>query len=343
MMPSTNFQLPRVCRTVLLAAVVILAAAKPSLAASLVQQAGGSVYVAFNLDPASLKTNTDWTNSLIFHHPICQFDTGRAVIRRDMEEMVSHGQRKIATDLWHARLPASTDCGGFLLNSRGGEFQMNILHNLRSFVALAGEVGFNEVQLRFDPLSRNDPMLWKAWDESLFEENQSIILTTIDALKNIEKPKVFFDLGGELGGAFKVPFVRNYVQRIWRAAMEHTDLDHTVGFSIAYAPGKIQHYIEWLREIGPLPNGLSLTIYQQPYDRLSSAIREARASGYDPPHFLIQETYYDDAMEYEAFVRAARDQKAIIRAIMQWPVVPGVKAHISEGRTPLFVYHPQER
>jgi hypothetical protein len=41
-----------------------------------IEQVGGSVYVAFNLQPDRLKSTVDWTNSEVFHHPIGQFHAG---------------------------------------------------------------------------------------------------------------------------------------------------------------------------------------------------------------------------------------------------------------------------
>jgi len=307
-------------------------------AAPVVEEAGGSVYVAFDLHPDELKGTKTWADNRVFHHPICQFRVGQTTIKRDMMEMFAHGQRKIATNLWHTGLREGIDCAGFLLNSRSGRFAPQVLDNLRQFVSLAGSIGFNEVQLRFAPLSVNAPATWKEWNETVFQENLSVILTTIDALHSVGGPKVMFDLGGELGGMVRIPFMRTYVQRTWIAALKHTDVDHTDGFSIAYAPGKIAQYVQSLREVGPVPRELSLTIYRNPYSQMSAAAQEAQAAGYSPPRFMIQETYYHDPSEYEEFVRAARNQRTIIRTIMQWPVVPDRKTNISEATTPLYDY-----
>jgi hypothetical protein len=253
--------------------------------------------------------------------------------------MFAGGQRKIATNLWHARISAEADCAGFLLNSRGGRFSSSIQKNLIAFVKLAGEIGFDEVQLRFDPLWVNVPRVWKTWDEGLFQENLSLILTTIDLLHGITRPKIFFDLGGEFGGVVWGTVMPRYTQRVWAAALQHTDLDHTDGFSIAYSPGAIERYVEWIRAVGPLPRELSLTIYPNPYQGLTAAAKEARANGYASPRFLIQETFYDDPAEYRDFVRAAEEQHVTIRVIMQWPVKAGGKG-ITEATTPAYVYGP---
>lgn len=301
-----------------------------------VREAGGSVYLSYDLDPEALSPGRGWLDSAVFHTPACQFQNGRDVIRQDLTAMYAHGQRKIGTDLWHARLSGGDVCRGFLLNSSGGAFRPSVIRNLRDFVSLAGSIGFNEVQIRFAPLSVNTPMVWDRWRESLFQENLSVISSTIKALSGIADPKIIYDLGGELGGARKTPFIRPYVQRLWPAALRVTDLDHTYGFSIAYAAGKLASCIEWLRAAGPLPNEFAVDIYDEPYQRMRRAAEEARSNGIAAPVFIVQESYYNNKTEYAALIRGAADGGASIRTIMQWPRVPGGRRHISERATPRY-------
>lgn len=243
---------------------------------------------------------------------------------------------KIGTDLWHARLPNRGACHGFLLNSTGGAFQPSVIHNLLDFVSLAGSIGFEEVQIRFVPLSANTPLAWVAWRESFFDENLSVVLSTIKAMAGVSKPRMIYDLGGELGGARKTPFVRDYVQRMWPVALRAAGFEHTYGFSVAYASGKLSDYIGWLRAVGPLPREFAVDIYEEPYRRMRLAAEEARRSGIENPTFIVQESYYNDKREYAALIQGAADGGGSIRTIMQWPRVPGGHRHISESMTPLY-------
>lgn len=316
--------------------------------ADAISEWGGSNYVTTGLNINRLNNDEDWKNSDIFKTPACNLQPNRDLLQRDLSNLRASGQRKIALMLWHTDTDDANDCKGFLLRSHGGGFSPQVMDNLKQFLQIAAQLGFEEVQIRFAPMGKSWPKVWDSWDESKFKENWSLIRSTVSALQSIKSPRVVYDLNAELGGPTAPGCVqcREYVRRLWQVYTAEFGSKNSYGFSIAYAPDRLGRLIEDLRTSGPLPDYYAIDIYADP-DRVGTAIdtlsREAVQKGISTPEFLIQETYYADNEVYQSLVAAARRNHVIFRAIMQWPQTRGSnRKHISVPETPDYLYVPAQ-
>jgi len=332
----------------LLRGILLLLISLPSgtALADAVLEWGGSNYVASGLNLQRLNNDADWRNTDVFKTPACTLQSNRDLLQQNLSNLRAHGQRKVALVLWHSDTDNTGDCKGFLLRSHGGEFSPQVMDNLRVFLQLATRLRFEEVQIRFAPMGKSWPREWKSWDESVFQENWSLIRSTAAALQSIKSPRVVYDLDAELGGLTAPGCVQcpEYVRRMWRVYTAEFGNQNTYGFSIAYAPGRLARLIDDLRASGPLPAYYAIDIYAEP-ERIGTAIdtlaREATQKGVAAPEFLIQETYYADQGVYQSLVAAARRNHVTFRAIMQWPQTRGSnRKHISVPETPEYLYVP---
>jgi len=316
--------------------------------AGTVSEWGGSNYVVFGLNLDLLNDEADWQRSDIFKTPTCHFQSNRELMLNDLSNLREHGQRKVALVLWHASLDAHVDCNGFLLRSTGGAFSPQVIANLKLLLQLTAKLGFDEVQIRFAPMGKNFPKEWKSWDESMFQENWSLIKSTVSTLQLTSVPRIVFDLGGELGGLSAPGCAQcpEYVSRMWQVYTTEFGTENTYSFSVAYAPGRLALLIDQLRSAGPLPKIYGIDLYRDPEKvgvAISRLAKEARLKGIETPEILIQETYYADQEMYQALVAAARQNNIKIRAIMQWPQVRGSnRKHISVPSTPDYLYFPAQ-
>ena len=301
-------------------------------------QNGGSNYVAIDLDPGKLTDPARWRDNAVFHSPACATLSNQGAVRRDLVAMRRGGQRKLAVMVWYAHLRLPGACHGYLVNVASAQAASVIRDNIAQLARIAGSVGFDEMQIRFAPQWTDDPVAWTRWDERLFQDDLALVQRVIGSVRTDAGLRLVYDLGVELGGITRTPFVAEYVKRLWRAAEPLTGPDGSYGFSIPVAPGRLANEIAWLKEAGPLPTEFALDIYDDPARLLRLAAREAQQAGIAHPVFIIQETYYDGAGERARLVAAARETGATIRTVMQWPKAAGSAARISESTTPSYVY-----
>lgn len=307
---------------------------------------GGSNYVASGLDTTLLNSDAEWRNTNIFRTPACTLQSTREQIQHNLSNLRAHGQRKLALILWHTDTDTDADCKGFLLQSRGGHFPPQVIENLKLFLEIAAQQHFEEVQIRFAPMGKNWPKAWNSWDEAMFQNDWSVIRSTVSALQTSSSPRIVYDLGAELGGLAAPGCMQcsTYVRRLWREYTDTFGTQNTYGFSIAYAPGRLARLIEDMRASGSVPAYFALDIYADP-DRIGTIVdtllKEATHNGVASPEFLIQETYYADQGVYDSLVSAARRDHVTLRAIMQWPQTRGSnRKHVSVSETPDYLYVP---
>ena len=301
-------------------------------------QNGGSNYVAIDLDPGKLTSPAGWRDNAVFRSPSCATLGNEGAVRRDLVSMYRGGQRKLAVVVWYAHLRQPGPCHGYLVNVASTQAAHVVQDNLIQLARIAGSAGFDELQIRFAPQWLDDPVTWRGWDEALFQDDLTLIEGVIRSVRPSAGLRIKYDLGVELGGITRTPFVADYVKRLWRAAEPLTGPDGSYGFSIPFAAGRLTREIAWLREAGPLPTEFALDIYDHPARLLSLAAREAQQGGIAHPVFIIQETYYGEADERTQLAAAAREAGATIRTVMQWPKTASSPARISESTTPSYVY-----
>jgi hypothetical protein len=324
----------------LVSALVLLA--PPAATAGTVQEVGGSDFVTVATDPDRLVGDENWRSNAVFRTPACQYDTETAEVDRRLHAMRQAGQRKLGLILWFARLHASPECAGFLINSSGGHLPPRVLANLERLIQAAGTLGFDEVQVRFAPMVHNWPTEWTAWEEATYAENWELISSTIAATARSTGPHVVYDLSAELAG-FRAPGCSQcelYVHRLWSDYTRKFSPEDSYGFSVAMpAGGRVERLLADLKQAGPLPAELAIDTYDIAHPGLLSTAEEMRSEDVHLP-VLIQETLYDDAEMYQALITQARQNGLQLKAIMQWPLTAGRHRHISEPETPAYIYWP---
>ena len=326
-----------------LGAVIILFAAAALCApafSGVIEQTGGSNYLAIGADASLIGDSSNWKNSAVFRTPACQYDTLRAQADAQLQQMRNQGQKKLALVLWFADLRKAGDCAGFLLNSTAGRFSDGVIKNLQDFLAHASSIGYDEVQIRFAPLWKNAPWTWGAWDPDLYNQNWSVIRQTIAATRNTPGLHVIYDLGVEQGGRDPVRFPQNspYVQKLWADYLKVFPRKDCDGFSIAMAPGRVRLALQDMLAAGQPPAELAIDTYNSRDPKIALAESEMRSLGLSLP-ILIQETAYDDPQMYLAIARDAASSGAVIRAVMQWPGLEGNKTMLPLA--PTYVYSPR--
>jgi hypothetical protein len=311
-----------------LALLTVLFRAGPAIAN---EMADGMNYVVVNPDLNRLREDSAWRDSQIFVTPGCGYDTASDRIQADLRRMRSAGLTKLGLIIWHMAHSTAAECSGFTVGSNGGRFPRRFLQNIALFLEQAKADGYDEVQIRFAPMGANSPYKWKGWDENKFDENWSVIRTTVAQLKLGRTPRLIFELGAEFAGTTCGACLA-YVTRMWKNYVDVFGSGDSYGFSVAVAPGRVTRLIQTLRAGGPMPDEIALDVYSGARNEVMRAAVEAKAAGIAEPNFLIQETYYADPDTLEEIREGARLSGARIRAIIQWPVTPGAKRNISVAR-----------
>ncbi len=120
--------------------------------------------------------------------------------------------------------------------------------NLQNLIKKIKSLGFDQINFRFAPIDQSAPGHWKAWNENGYQANWNLIVNTRKLILNTlqasngKSPRVFFDLGLELGGAWTIPWskenktvLRSYIFRLWRNYAQNFGVNDTLGFSIVPA------------------------------------------------------------------------------------------------------------
>ncbi len=178
---------------------VALLAEVGSLAAhaATIIEVGGSDFVAFDTDPALLRgspqAGANWLDSRIYHLPQCEYHTRAVDVNRALAVMRNSGQKKLALSVWHARFERPGECQGFLANSAGGHLAPKVVDNLEQIVRQAGALGYDEIQLRFNPMARNAVQSWGTeWDQAMFDENWGVVQSTVSTLSALGGPRLVY-------------------------------------------------------------------------------------------------------------------------------------------------------
>ena len=325
-------------RTVLVLLVGLLTSGWGStIAHGKVMEAGGSNYVAVALDPAKLTADANWKDSRIFHSPICEIDQFGDRIQADLRAMHAAGQKKISFVLWHADLHDGAICHGFLADSGNEASVATLATNLARLEALAAAAGFSEVEVRFAPQWINNPGEWTHWSDRLYQSNLRLVERVMRSAAHLPGLRVRYDLGVELGGS-SGPFAQDYAEKMWSTLASPELAGETFGFSIAYQPGRLSHYLGW-----KLPGAKAIyevDIYGGEYRAILQLAQEARAQKQAAFEFVVGEAYYDDPATFAQIERGSGVANVPILDVMQWPLTRGAPGHISVALPVKYDYLP---
>lgn len=255
------------------------------------------------------------------------------------------GQDRISISLFHQRAQRPTSDGrvtGTVLDSTGGRLHPQIERNLAALLDDIRLIGFSELLFRYHPQGVNDVRNQLDWDDSLRDENWSLI-ASIEPLLRASGLAYRTDLLAEgmprarnIGSVIfdNVPHFRNwsdYARFIWRAQVETFGIANTLGFSFVSdvdgtridARAKHMGYIYGSSR----PEVLGFSLYGD--DRRDEAWifreyhRQLVDEGWGDPGWIITETWYDDAEASAAIADAIAATGKTVRFLMQWPVERG--------------------
>lgn len=295
------------------------------------QSAGGSNYVFYDMGRAFTDRNA-WNDCGELKPVIATYHLNPNTVFTQLAAMRQGGQQKITLLVWYTRFDNPGGCGnyvwGHVVSSTGGHLIPQHQENLRQIVTLIRDLGFNELDFRFETQSESDPGEWTQWNESLYQENRNFIFNTRSIVEQVltnSSVKRRYDLDAELVGEDNDQ-AKPYVKRLWtdyNAAYGKAD---TYGFSLAAVrPGLATFMIDTYDETSfGRPNLYAFDVYGDEYNTLQYLSDELASRGEQQKPIVIQEAYYNDAQAAQNFRLAKQNLGLNITHVMQWPVARGV-------------------
>lgn len=327
--------------------------------------AGGTNYAVYDLgdygnDPSDENFSKLDTASGGIKYVIGSYDLNPALVTSQLKEMCKNGQRKIGLILWFGPFGInSTNPDSVykaLVNSRGGKLQDRQVQNLKSLLPLIANLStsdnklcFNEMQFRFAPQGNASAIGWSGWNETQYIENRNFIFSTHDLVKNIlsgSSIKLFFDIGAEEGGRTDGQ-LSTYLSKIWKDYTDKYGVSDTYGFSIAYAPGRLQGLINLFKNSGKMPSQFALDLYDMDGGGLGATYMDIlgilKKNSIPSYPIIVQETWFADSQAFTQTVNA-RYTGLKVRTVMQWQVernkilLPNGKQRSYSTVAPTFIY-----
>ena len=292
-------------------------------------ETGGSNYLVYDLgqygtNPTSATYLLSSSNGgMKFVVPDYHLNPG--AVRTQLGQMCAAGQKKIALMVFFSASPDYPR----ILNSSGGSLKAQDRDNLKNlFIDIKNAGCYDEVQFRISTVEESDAQNWSVWDESRYQENKSYIFdihAVIDGALASSPIDVYYDLDAEKGGLETHPQLSRYHSTLWRDYTAMHGLNDSYAFSIApTSEGLFMMMLGTLDNAGlPRPKQLAIDVYDIASYPMSTwipkIISELNAIGilHTMP-ILVQETYYNDAAAFNAFIAARNNAGLLVRTIMQW-------------------------
>ncbi|MGK9230397.1 hypothetical protein KXS07_01785 [Inquilinus limosus] len=296
-------------------------------------------------DPSGVPCKFFQTNDL--RSIVADHHLGRAYAQDVLRRMYANGQRRISVVLWHGdgttitNKPDHQICTIVLTD--GPRLFPQHEQNLRNLVADIAAAGFEQITIRFAPSSVSTPTTWSQLDSAKLAYAKGFIayvraLAYSQVASTAAKPKLLFDLGLELGGAWSSPdmpypsVLREYIKQIWVWYASTYGTADTVGFSITPARwgGDINrdHTFTQLKlyseaNVG-MPALMGFDVYGsddsagKALANIIDALKRAGFSGYRS--LYIQETYWNDGSIRDRIRDVYRNTGYQFLYIQQWPL-----------------------
>ncbi|WP_299253201.1 hypothetical protein [uncultured Aquimarina sp.] len=300
------------------------------------KEVGGSNFPMF--DTQGYQNTGVWSSPDNLKLVVGHYHLNPSIVNSQLRTMYQNGQRKIALVIWYTHFPShwpNTNTHIHTIRSNAYRLPAQQEQNLKNILGQIKSIGFDEVVLRFAQQGSADPGGWATWDETQFQENWNFIYNTINTTETkLGSPlsiKRVYDLGLELGGLTSGQTIR-YVDKLWRNFSFRFPNLKSNGFSIAYAPGRLDKLIKTLKPTGRTPNEYAVDIYGGANAAIQNIKRELNRNGDSNKTIIIQETYYNDAVQYQEFITSINRNNLNVRYIMQWPLRKNApRQHFSEN------------
>ena len=249
-----------------------------------------------------------------------------------LKEMYQNGQRNITLMIWHAPLE-NQDVYGHLVTSKGGQLLPQHQQNLRDTINLLKKTGFKYLTVRFATQGASDPGSWQNWNEQIYQENFSFILTTRQLVNQTAASNfyILYDLGAELGG-IDAGQTSQYTKRVWKDYTDKFGKSDTIGFTYATYPGRLKNMLEIYNQVGVTPDIHAFDIYGDEEQVMKYISEEFSQAGIQNPDIIITETFYNDCPTNHALRSEAARKNLNLLYITQWPIEKG-KLYWTEEKT----------
>ncbi len=289
---------------------------------------GGTNYVMVDI-PEYLANPTEatWAKKGVLHPVVGTLHQHRARVIDDLKAMIANGQRKLSLALWFGPVASVATDGVYMhvVDSSAGRLTAQHEKNLTDVITYAGCLGFNEVFVRFAPQAHAAPggaTGWDAWDQAQFQQNWEFIYNahgTAAAAAALHGVKLTFDLSLELGGLedHQVP---RYAKTLWETYYAAFGKSDTLGYSIAFAPGRLASALAMYDATGARPDRFGFDIYDNEDAAMTTIGDELAAATASTSPLVILEAFANDALANSRF-RAAKARLGLnLQTILQWPI-----------------------
>lgn len=227
---------------------------------------------------------------------------------------------------------------GEVIDDSWGAMRPQHRANFKAILGRALDSGMRRIYIRFG--YNANPQNWTQWDETRYQKVWNFIVDAHKAAHEVVDAKglsslyaspsnlLIFDLGledGGLGGGQRPAFMT----RLWQDYTYTYGTDDTLGFSIAWAPGRFTALRNLLAATGSVPNKWGVDIYDNLDTGLGQLYAEMGSLRNQPVHLL--ETYFNRAQTATQAQTALNNNEFLHLALLgQWPTSPG-SGHFSRS------------
>jgi hypothetical protein len=334
-------------RTIVIALLTMICSS--ALAAKKINFGGTNHFIYAYGTADGFNTGGTWyIPALNIRPPVGTYHLDPGLVNAQIEAMKASEQNSYTITLWNSNIGAcelSGACNDGVNDGVWGEVMDNSTYamrpqhraNLKALVGKALDVGFRRIFIRFGQNSY--PESWTMWDETKYQQVWNFMVDARNAAREevnsrglsylYPSPRsiLIFDLGAEsggLGGGQRPAFMT----RLWQDYNSSFGNDDTIGYSIAWAPGRFNTLRSLLTSTGALPNSWGVDIYDNMTTGLNQLYNEMGPLRNQPVHIL--ETYFNriqNANEAQASLNQNEFQN--FASFSQWPTSPGT-AHFSQ-------------
>ncbi|EWM11292.1 hypothetical protein [Kutzneria sp. 744] len=247
------------------------------------------------------------------YNVISGFSRAPDMIRLQLGQMRAAGQDRLTIGVFHHH----GDGGGAVMDSTGGTLSPADLKNFTDLLAGVRTAGFAEVTVAFNSQNPNNPSGWRGWQQDLYDENWQLVQKVHDLVVAAKIP-YRIDLGNELTPSTGQSVVVRYDQQLWQDYTAKYGRTDTVGFSVnSNDPGQIPNVAKVYGD-NP-PPVFDLHIYGDEYNQLVGDDQQLRRQGYVDQPVIIGESFYNDTVAADGFLKGSKDSGRRILYLTQWP------------------------
>ncbi|MEV6605307.1 hypothetical protein [Kutzneria sp. NPDC051319] len=247
------------------------------------------------------------------YNVISGFSRAPDMIRLQLGQMRAAGQDRLTIGVFHHH----GDGGGAVMDSTGGTLSPADLKNFTDLLAGVRTAGFAEVTVAFNSQNPNNPSGWRGWQQDLYDENWQLVQKVHDLVVAAKIP-YRIDLGNELTPSTGQSVVVRYDQQLWQDYTAKYGRADTVGFSVnSNDPGQIPNVAKVYGD-NP-PPVFDLHIYGDEYNQLVGDDQQLRRQGYPDQPVIIGESFYNDTVAADGFLKGSKDSGRRILYLTQWP------------------------